>query len=323
LPRSNLDKYNTIIEKNTYYFVNYPFETVYESHIISIRDALLNLRHEIQIKGISKELFINLIRCKGIGLKALLALSGVSNEFFKRIITLIRIIDDPELSRLVERRKWVGSGSSDITEWTDIQIERLIQINPDFAQGMVNLFFEGSTIPFLTKTISTFELKKFSIAKLQFEIPELLDTLARYKEKGSYSGQSENNPETVIKTLLSKLHISFQKGDLKDLVKNAQATKRTMDFIIPNKTDPKIIIESSYLQTTSSGQGDKSKTEIAIRDLIKKHYPQAVFIGFIDGIGWYVRKGDLSRMVSAYDDVFTYHEDEMGRFETFLKQTLK
>ncbi|MCL4280321.1 MAG: hypothetical protein KJZ60_11700, partial [Ignavibacteriaceae bacterium] len=83
------------------------------------------------------------------------------------------------------------------------------------------------------------------------------------------------------------------------------------------------IIESSYLVTTSSGQGDKSKTEISIDALLKQHYPKSKFIGFVDGIGWYVRKGDLKRMVSAYEDVFTFHEDELRRFKELLKDTIK
>jgi len=92
-----------------------------------------------------------------------------------------------------------------------------------------------------------------------------------------------------------------------------------MDFIIPNKNNPVIIAESSFLVTTSSGQGDKSKTEISIRELIKQHYPNAKFLGFVDGIGWYVRKEDLKRMVAAYEDVFTFHKDELTRFESLLR----
>lgn len=96
-----------------------------------------------------------------------------------------------------------------------------------------------------------------------------------------------------------------------------------MDFIIPNKHDPRIILESSFLVTTSSGQGDKSKTEISIDTLIKQHYPNSKFIGFVDGIGWYVRKGDLKRMVSAYEDVFTFQKNELERFEAFLLEVIK
>jgi len=153
---------------------------------------------------------------------------------------------------------------------------------------------------------------------LKFEIPELIDTLIRYKEKGSYSGMKGNNPETLIENILEKMGITYETGDLTELIDNASDNKRTMDFIIPNKKNPAIIVESSFLATTSSGQGDKSKTEISIDTLIKSHYPKATFIGFVDGIGWYVRKGDLRRMVTAYEDVFTFHKDEMERFEKLL-----
>ncbi|OWY19407.1 hypothetical protein C7N43_01030 [Sphingobacteriales bacterium UPWRP_1] len=84
-----------------------------------------------------------------------------------------------------------------------------------------------------------------------------------------------------------------------------------------------MIIESSFLVTTSSGQGDKSKTEGNIRKLISKYYPKAKFVGFVDGIGWYVRKGDLVRMVAAYDEVFTFHKDEVERFKKYIKKELK
>jgi len=34
-----------------------------------------------------------------------------------------------------------------------------------------------------------------------------------------------------------------------------------------------------------------------------------------------VRKRDLKRMVSAYDDVFTFHPDELARFRKLLTDT--
>lgn len=132
----------------------------------------------------------------------------------------------------------------------------------------------------------------------------------------------ENNPEILLESMLNHLDITFEKGDLGELIENAPDSKRTMDFIIPNKKEPKIIIESSYLVTTSSGQGDKSKTEISIDGLIKRHYPKARFWGFVDGIGWYVRKNDLKRMVVAYEDVFTFHPNEIERFEKQLKEMI-
>ena len=63
----------------------------------------------------------------------------------------------------------------------------------------------------------------------------MIDTLIRYKEKGSYSGMKENNPEILIEEILNHLEIPFEKGDLSELIDNAPDNKRTMDFIIPNK----------------------------------------------------------------------------------------
>jgi hypothetical protein len=317
------DKFLTVIHKNTFYFFNSKFEENYEGYINSLKETLLIVKNKVETEGLKKEIFEWLLTEKENGLKALLALTGFSNEYLKRLTTIIRIVNDPELDKLIFKEKWyIEQNSDNIQEWSDSTIQKLIQNNEYFRKGIVNIFFEGASIPFLANTIPLFELKKLSISKLKFEIPELIDTLIRYKEKGSYSGIKQNNPEILIAEILEKHNITYETGDLSELITNASVNKRTMDFIIPNKKEPLIIAESSFLATTSSGQGDKSKTEISIDKLIKEHYPKAKFIGFVDGIGWYVRKGDLKRMVTAYEDVFTFHKDELKRFEEYLIKTL-
>ncbi|GHT36127.1 hypothetical protein AGMMS49574_27320 [Bacteroidia bacterium] len=318
------DKFLTVIQKNTFYFFNQKFEEGYEGYINSLKETLLIVKNKVETEGLKKEIFEWLLKEKENGLRALLALTGFSNEYLKRLTTIIRIVDNSELNTLVYKDKWYNEKNPDnIQEWSDSTILKKIQTNVYFRKGLVNIFFEGASIPFLANTIPLFELKKLSISKLKFEIPELIDTIIRYKEKGSYSGMKGNNPETVVAELLEKLGLTYETGDLTELISNAPDNKRTMDFIIPNKKNPLIIAESSFLATTSSGQGDKSKTEISIDALIKEHYPKAIFIGFVDGIGWYVRKGDLKRMVTAYEDVFTFHKDELQRFEKLLIDTFK
>lgn len=318
------DKFRTVIQKNTFYFFNQKFEDNYEGYINSLKETLLIVKNKVETEGLKKEIFEWLLKEKENGLRALLALTGFSNEYLKRLTTILRIVDNPELNTLVFKDKWHNEKNPDnIQEWSDGTILKKIQSNEYFRKGLVNIFFEGASIPFLANTIPLFELKKLSISKLKFEIPELIDTIIRYKEKGSYSGMKGNNPETIIADILEKLGLTYETGDLTELISNAPDNKRTMDFIIPNKENPLIIAESSFLATTSSGQGDKSKTEISIDALIKTHYPNATFVGFVDGIGWYVRKGDLKRMVTAYEDVFTFHKDELQRFEKLLIEKFK
>ncbi|PKQ70248.1 hypothetical protein Rain11_0769 [Raineya orbicola] len=318
------EKFKTVLEKNTFYFYNATFQEKYESYINALNETLLVLKNHIETQGLKKEIFENLLLEKENGLRALLALTGFANESLKRIITIVRVSQNKELSKLLYKDKWCENESIDsVREWGDSKIEKLIKNNAFFRKGIVNLFFEGATIPFLSQTLPLFELKKLSISKLKFEISALVDTLVRYKEKGSYAGQTENNPEFLIKTLLEEQDIPFEKGDLQELFKNRFNEKRTMDFLLPSKENPQIIIECSFLVTTSSGQGDKSKTEVNIRKMINEFYPEAKFIGFIDGIGWYVRQSDLKRMIEAFDDVFTFHKEEVERFKKYVKSNLK
>jgi len=319
------EKYSKVIEKNTFYYFDDEFEDNYEKHIFSVKEAILYLKNEVTNNGCKKEVFANFLQTKKeIGLKALLAITGFSNKSLKRLITVIRIVSVDEINELVFRKNWDDcSVEKEISEWSSEKIIKLIEKNDSFRNGLINIFFEGSSKKFFQQTLPTFELQKLSLEKLQFKIDALIDTLARYKEKGSRAAKGKNNPEVLIEKLLNSLQIPFERGDLNELIEYESDTKRTMDFIIPNKIDPKIIIESSFLTTTSSGQEDKSKTEISIDSLLKKHYPKAKFIGFVDGIGWYVRKKDLKRMVAAYEDVFTFHSVEMKRFKELLVKVFK
>lgn len=319
---NNEQKYNTVIQKNTFYFYDTTFEQEYEGKIDNLAQTLLVVKNEIDTNGLKKEIFEKLLCEKENGLKALLALTGFSEEALQRLITIARIVDNQEFSQLLNKSAWVEQEEGDIKEWGKSKISNLLKTNESFRQGIVNLFFEGGTVPFLAQTLPLFELKKLNIAKLKFETTALIDTIARYKEKGSRVGIKENNAEEIIRAVLKELGISHQAGDLTELIKNAPITKRTMDFIIPNKQNPQIIIESSFLSTTSSGQGDKAKTEVQMAQLIKMHYPNVLFVGFVDGIAWYVRKSDAKRIVSAFDEVFTFHLDEIDRFKQFLKDNL-
>lgn len=326
MERTTDEKVDTVIARNTFWLNNRVFEDEYEAHINALKETLLVLRNQVQNQGLTKKLLDDLILEKKNGLKVLLALTGFSNENFKRLITFIRVIDDQELSKLSYRDHWLEEAelnTSTVTEWGDPQIEKKIRECANFRKGIVNLFYEGSTVPLLAKVLPLFELKKLSVCKLSFDPDAMIDTLIRYKEKGSYSGKARNNAEAVIKGLLNEMKINFESGDLDKLKEYASSEKRTMDFIIPNREAPQIIIESSYLKTTSSGQGDKAKTEIEVSKLITKYYPNAHFWGFVDGIGWYVRKGDLARMVTAFEDVFTLEETELARFRRALTTILK
>ena len=136
-------KYNTVIEKNTFYFVNSEFEEEFDAKTLNnIRVLILNLKNDIENTGFKKKLFVNFIQNNNFGLKALLILNGISNETLKRIITIARIVKDKDLSKLFNIEHWnLVDNNDDIEEFSDRTINSLIKNNTKFAEGIINLFF--------------------------------------------------------------------------------------------------------------------------------------------------------------------------------------
>jgi len=313
----NIDeKFSTVISKNTFYFYNEEFEDYHEGHISSIAQNIFLLKNRIEQNGLKESVLLEHIRTVEDGLDAVLTITGFSKESLQRLITFIRVSEDKTLSELVNKFHWPEEEFR--SEWGLDKIKSLIKTNEKFAEGIVNLFFRGPTVSVIKQVLPLFEFKKLDIRKFSFSVESLVDTIIRYKTKGSYKAAREGNPEVVIEEMLVKNKLSFEKGKFR--IPEAGNIPRTMDFIVPNKTSPNLIIECSYSVTTASGMGDKAKTEKTVADYLKKNYPEVVFVGFVDGIGWYVRRGDLKRMVDAYDFVFTFHKEEIIKFENLLRK---
>lgn len=308
------EKLDTVISKNTFYFYNKEFEEYYEGHISSVAQNIFLLKNRIEREGLKESTLLAHITEVEDGIDAILTITGFSKESLQRLVTFVRATDDKTISDLVNKDSWPSEDFK--TEWGLDKIKSIIKTNKKFAEGIVNLFFRGPTVPVIKKVLPLFEFKKLDIKKFSFSIESLVDTIIRYKTKGSYKAAREGNPEVVIEQILISNKLTFEKGKFN--IPEAGNIPRTMDFIIPNKASPKLIIECSYSVTTASGMGDKAKTEKTVADYLKKNYPNVIFVGFVDGIGWYVRRGDLKRMVDAYDFVFTFSKGEIERFENLL-----
>ena len=318
--RSTADKLKTVREKNTYYFNNELFEKEMQSHIDKLVLLVLNLQENMIENGCTKDVLDRFLRRED-ALKAVLGATGISFEMLQRIVTIIRHEDFEEFNTVFYKDKWNSDNTK--TEWKAKKIEKMTLKNKYFRKAMVNIFFEGN------ETILGKMIPQYNSSKMTFSVinnitsltEQTLYTMMRYKERGSYAGRKGNNAETVLQTILKNANIPYDSGcDLPLLAENEKTLKRTMDFMIPNKENPLVVIESSYNTTTSSGNGDKAKTENGVDPLIKKYYPNAIFIGFIDGVGWYARTNDAERMCEGFDDVFTFHADELDRFVELLKE---
>lgn len=203
------DKFNIVISKNTFFFHNEEFEEMHEGYISSLIQTLLVLKQKIEEKGLKKEVFIDFIMEKEEGLKALLALLGFSKESLLRLITFIRVYDDSELNNLVKKEFWPQEDFTN--EWNEDKIVNLVKNDRNIAEGLINLFFEGSTISAIRKNLPLFEFKKLDINKLNFSPESLIDTIIRYKTKGAYKASAGNNPEALLERLIL---MSTDEGDI-------------------------------------------------------------------------------------------------------------
>lgn len=319
------DFYQRVLEKNTFYYFDDDVENRYDvGHISVVTNILQNLRQRIASEGVTRGIIDDILQ-QDHGLTAILALNGLSLENLKRLTTVARAADDPSLNELLHRSQWSVRDTGDpkdVSEWGTNRILRLAQNDQAFRVGLVNLFFDGIRNDYLREHFPPFHRKKLCIQKLSFTHDSILDTLVRYKEGGSHSGQKDTNADQQISAILDEYKVDYLSGVVLDRMRDTNDdTDRTMDFIIPDQNEPRVIIESSFQATTSSNMGDKAKTTIRNGERIRVHYPSALFVGFVDGIGWYVRKRDLRRITSAFHKVFTFHEDELQRFRKLLRDT--
>ena len=197
---TNQQKFEIVIQKNTFFFKNLDFEEKWEARVSSITDLLLFLQQELKTKKSGrerKETVVSVLLDKPDGLSALLALTSISEEFLLRLVTFARTIKDEELNKLIKLEsfskfpldKEISKGS----------LFRLVKTDRHVAESIVDLLFEGYSVPILQKKLLLFELKKLNFGKLEFTTESLVDTLVRYAKRGSYKAAGDNDPAGLIK----------------------------------------------------------------------------------------------------------------------------
>jgi len=311
IKQSDEQKFQTVIQKNTFFSRSSEVEEEDEASVTALVQSVLNLRRRVELEGCREEIFLEYLRYNPRGLEAILTLTGLSLETLRRVLTIVQDVKPPDLRALLLADEW--RLTEGVREWSLERIQRQAQDDPKFAEGLMNLFFRGGQCQSLQRILPLFEFKKLDICKLSFSEPALIDTLVRYRVKGSLKAGRIGNPERVIERILAEERVTYERGRLPNV-------RRVLDFIVPEKQNPKIVIECSYVVTTSSGMGDKAKTEKEVRRDLNRHYRGTLFFGFVDGIGWYVRKSDLRRIVQAFDDVFTFADTELTRFRFIVRK---
>lgn len=318
------DKLKKVIERNTFFIPKSDeVERRYFELLSRIKEAIRELSEIVETIDLNDEnelikTLTDFLQRNEHGLNALLALSSMSYEKLYRIISFLRIMYKKEKyktdSKWLKEDVWtVKKGKEIFSEWKENKIKSKIRSDRSFAEDIIKIFLGKNE--FVNNQLSEFE-KGYILTpnKLTLQREALVDTLIRYSLSGRYSTSKGVVPEEIIKNILNELDVPYESGRVKGI-------GRKIDIVIPSKENPKIFIQISYVETTSSGMGDKAKTERdTVRRNIKKYYPDAIFIIFVDGAGWLTREEAVKVMCEAGDYVFTFHKDSLNEFKELIEE---
>ena len=318
------DKLKKVIERNTFFIPKSDeVERRYFELLSRIKEAIRELSEIVETIDLNDEnelikTLTDFLQRNEHGLNALLALSGMSYEKLYRIISFLRIMYKKEKyktdSKWLKEDVWtVKKGKEIFSEWKENKIKSKIRSDRSFAEDIIKIFLGKNE--FVNNQLSEFE-KGYILTpnKLTLQREALVDTLIRYSLSGRYSASKGVVPEEIIKNILDELNVSYESSRVKGI-------GRKIDIALPSKENPKIFIQISYVGTTSSGMGDKAKTERdTVRRNIKKYYPDAIFIIFVDGAGWLTREEAVKVMCEAGDYVFTFHKDSLNEFKELIEE---
>jgi len=315
------EKLAIITEKNTFFIPKSKVvEQKYRELISKIKESIKKLNEIVVNSKISSNedlisIITDFLQKEEHGLNALLALSGMSYEKLYRIISFLRIMH--RMGKYGSDSEWLRSDvERKFSEWKEDKIKSKLKEDESFARDLAEIFLGFND--FVNSQLSEFE-KGYIITldKLKLNKDALIDTIVRYSLSGRYAASKGNIPEQIVKDILDELGIPYESGKVKGV-------GRKMDVVIPSKDNPKIFIQITYVETTSSGMGDKAKTERdTVRRNIKKNYPDATFILFVDGAGWLTREEAMRIMCEAGDYVFTFHEDSLKEFKKLMRELKK
>ena len=90
-----------------------------------------------------------------------------------------------------------------------------------------------------------------------------------------------------------------------------EGVDRNLDFVIPHRMMPHVLVEVGVFETTARELSEKSLVEARLLGQIESEYPEAVVVRVVDGIGWIARGGrDLDNLLAGAHYVLTQSDLE-------------
>jgi hypothetical protein len=279
-----------VMESLSYFFV-YP--EVSERLIHEIDQRVDSLKDSMQYINTRRGL-IDYIKNERESLQNIIMVLNVSEEYFKRIVTMIRARHGLEVS----------------SEWS-LNLTRNYFINNQwFQDDLCNLLLNGAEDKELAKLIPMYNLRAFkidatTIARLSNR--DLMWMLLKNDFNSEFSAAcSQLNLKRVEDVLINcakRQNVSFNR----DISLRLAGNREQIPYAISTHSSsaPFIFIMVGFYLTTGSTQTSFVTKISRLKQYIKDSALEASVVAIIDGAGWVARHSDFEEVCSTADAVYT------------------
>ena len=279
------------------------FDNAVEKDVKEIKTELLGITTE---EGLQKY-----IRETPESLDRITSVLNISEEKFKRIITMLRI----------------HKGFTPTGEWSMGALRGHMLESTDWMSMVSRLLMYGRTLKEYQELIPGFYLSNFTINATTIGRLANDDDIRRLVKKG-YEGKYNNR---IGDSFFNKVSTSITKKcdregltyAIKDIVPFAE---KQISIAIPDVKHPRLMIDVTYGITTSSTQTRLAKeveticSKLREKNQGKSDKEKNLYISVIDGAGWVARQSDLNKIHRCSD--YLINLNSIGMMDTIIEYYL-
>ena len=228
----------------------------------------------------------------GDALDRITSLLNISEEKFKRIITMLRI-----------QKRHMPS-----TEWSLSKIREQMITTPIFMDEVCDLLMKGATMDKYKGLIPPYYLENFSIDASTLGRLASQDDIRRLIKKGMEGNYNNKLGDSFFNSVSGFISSACDNAGLTYTIKkNVPFVDKIISIAIPNESAPRLLIDITYGITTSSTQtkyaerAESVAAKLRDRNTGKEDKQRILFINIIDGAGWVARQSDLNKIKRCSD----------------------
>lgn len=279
-----------VMDSLSYFFV-YPEVSERLIHEINLR--VNSLKDSMQYINTKQGLIDYITRDKE-SLDNIIMILNVSEEYFKRIITMIRARHGLEVTN----------------EWSLNQTRSYFINNPWFRDELSNLLLNGAEDKELAKLIPMYNLRSFkidatTIARLSNQ--DLMWMLLKNDFNSEFSSACSQLNLNRVDQILTRCAIEQDVSLNRDMSLRLAGNREQIPYTISHvkQSAPFIYIMVGFYLTTGSTQTSFVTKLSRLKQYIKDNAQEAVVVAIIDGAGWVARHSDFEEVCSTADSVYT------------------